>query len=1111
MILVHKIQYRELEPYKNDYLDSLRQNMSNSLITKILIFSDLDVPGIPKNSKVNFTLKKGYGEVDILKYVRNIHKNETIIWANPYAIFNHTLIKTNNHKNIIQLSSYCNGLLNKNSIDALIFNNIPIDDSKKTVNESIIGERIDASLSIIVNNKRPSFISSPIQQVQTKHFEIKKNIQKETTIDKQPIDLQSRRHIAKKEPIKGEQGIRIGKVDTIIVSVDYNDFLVLTLENNIKYLDNITVVTSPNDSLCKEICDKFGVKCVLTDRMYENGAKFNKGKAVNEGIKSIQNPEWILLLDADIILPSNWSDLIKSSIFNKDAIHICSRNIIENYEDYQRWLNGEEVGRLETSKGFGYFQLFNINSSSIFGRNPIFPETSDDAAWSDLSFRNQFNKRTELSMSVVHLGKAYTNWKGRETDSFIDDTTIEKILKEKFDINEYFDNIYCLNLDKRKDRWVKVSEQFKRFSISVERFNALDGSLISDEDFELVNPNRISGEEASMSGIIENKNALACLLSHINIIKDAKGNNYKRILIFEDDIMLSNNFDSEVSKISKLNWKMIYLGASQFNWSGIKIKKGHYLSKNTLGTFAYAIDSSVYDIILETLETKRKSVDNLLSEVQDKLHGQCYTLYPNIVISDVNDSDIRVNKEMSSYSRMMKWENDKFIFIKDTNSIIKKKEALNNLIDLDKIFKEMNVEYWLTCGTLLGFYRDGDFIGHDKDTDICVNSKDFNGYVLKRILSLGFKIVKCFGTLEDGFEISLNRNGVKLDIFLFYKNDDKWYNSVYYDFTSSDCLKFDYIYEPFEISESIFLGYSFKVPKDTESWIISHYGEDYRTPNTKWLWWESPKNVKQTNIRVSYDDSSKSIDSLINFDKKIYIDNLTILIKSFLRKDCVDKLIKSIRQYYNDVKIIVVDDSNSGYNFDYDNNIKTYNIEFDSGLSKGRNFGVSKIDTEFFLLLDDDFEFTENTDLIKWMELMVESNLDILGGDVIMNGEKMNYFGNLQLIGKCLYYKDERYEVNDKYKTCDFILNFFIAKTSKIKEFGWDDELKLAEHTAFFFEHKNKLKVGHTNLISIDHQKINQGEYSIYRNRGKDFFNGWMHRKDIEMTVNLKGEITKRK
>jgi hypothetical protein len=50
-----------------------------------------------------------------------------------------------------------------------------------------------------------------------------------------------------------------------------------------------------------------------------------------------------------------------------------------------------------------------------------------------------------------------------------------------------------------------------------------------------------------------------------------------------------------------------------------------------------------------------------------------------------------------------------------------KEIALNNLKQLDRIFRENNSEYWLSCGTLLGFYRDGDFIGHDTDTDICLN------------------------------------------------------------------------------------------------------------------------------------------------------------------------------------------------------------------------------------------------------------------------------------------------------------------------------------------------------------------------------------------------------
>lgn len=510
MILVHKIQYRELEPYKTDYLESLRQNMSNSLITKILIFSDLDIPGLPKNNKILFSLKKGYDEVDVLKYVRNVYKNETIIWSNPYAIFNHTLMKVNSigKGKIIQLSSHSNGLLNKGSMDTLIFDNITLDESKQTVNESLIGERVDASLNIIVNNKRPSYSSKPIQ-TQTKHFDIpRRNIQKETTIEKQVIDLQSRRHVAKKEDIKVDPGIKVGKIDAVIVSVDYNDFLILTLENNIKYLENITVVTSTSDTLCKEICDKFGVKCVITDRMYEDGAKFNKGKAINEGIKSIQNPEWILLLDADIIIPNNWNEIINSNIFKKDAIHICSRNIIENYDDYQRWINGEQVGKIESSKGFGYFQLFNVNSSVIFGRNPIFPETSDDAAWSDLSFRNKFNNRVDIPISVVHLGKAYSNWKGRETEIFVNDKEINRLLNKKstYTICSYYFNFR--NDKRQKDNFIKFLDQFKgyydKMIVGIVDYGDIDFDIPCDKIVVCGDPNKkLWSKEILINKIIE--------------------------------------------------------------------------------------------------------------------------------------------------------------------------------------------------------------------------------------------------------------------------------------------------------------------------------------------------------------------------------------------------------------------------------------------------------------------------------------------------------------------------------------------------------------------------------------------------------------------------------
>lgn len=1061
MILLTYITKELLQTYTHDFWNCLKHNSLNGEIKKIIVFSDHKINNIHNVDRVNFVFRQNLDKEDL----NNYSTGPALIKSDPFVKFHGDLKK-------ISLTELQKFVLIGDGFE--IFSN----STKHLLIKK--SEKDYKNAGIFTQRKKVSQKKSKINPLQT--------ISKEVLHDKTP------------------------KLDVIIGSVNYNDYLILTLERNTKIFENITVFTTPDDTTCHQICEKFDVKYVKTNVMFESGAKFNKGRLMEFAINMLDNPEFILLLDADMII----NEKIDTQYLEKNVLYTTDRYIIPDFSLWQNYLSHPEevISQIPTNvneRGIGFFQLFHIDSDCL-NKNAIYPTDSIDASWTDLKFRDKFSKKLNLDLQAIHLGPPYLNWSGRNSKKFLSDKEFtEKIESLKsFDINDYFDEIYCLNLDRRQDRWEKVKYQFAKNNIRVKRWSAIDGDSISDKIFEEYNPLGISGRDASAAGLVENKNALGCLLSHLEIIKHAKSKNFRRILIFEDDIMLSNDFFDRISMINNMDWKLLYLGASQFDWSDIKIQGDFYNCKKTLGTFAYAIDCSLFDEIIDS--PKSKSIDNLLSLLQEKYYGQSFTLYPNFVISDVNNSDIRQVIDMSSYSKLMRWSTERFTFIKEAPSIIKKHEALDNLIQLDQLFRRLNVEYWITCGTLLGFYRDDDFIGHDKDTDICVNAKDFNGYVLKRILNLGFEITHNFGVLSDGFEISLTRGGVKTDIFLFYKTKDKWYNSVYADFTEKDCLKFDYVYQPFELSESVFLGYSFKTPKDIEGFLIEHYGDDFREPNKNWSWWQSPLVLKKSDKRIKNTSSKQCLNKLLNFDKSIYLKNITILIKSFLRKECVNNLIISIRKYYKDVKIIVVDDSDDkSYNFDFDKNIKTYNIEFDSGLSKGRNFGVSKIETEYFLLLDDDFEFTEETDIIKWMDIMIESNLDILGANVVMNGEIMEYFGNFEVIDGCLYYKNERYFESENYKTCDFILNFFIAKTDSIKEMGWDDELKLAEHTAFFFEHKSKLKVGYTEKVSINHQKVIEGDYEGYRRRGKSFFNDWMKKKQITKIVNLKGEIVKRK
>ena len=45
-------------------------------------------------------------------------------------------------------------------------------------------------------------------------------------------------------------------------------------------------------------------------------------------------------------------------------------------------------------------------------------------------------------------------------------------------LNQYFDKIYCVNLDRRPDKWAEAVEEFKKNNMEVERFAAIDGQTL---------------------------------------------------------------------------------------------------------------------------------------------------------------------------------------------------------------------------------------------------------------------------------------------------------------------------------------------------------------------------------------------------------------------------------------------------------------------------------------------------------------------------------------------------------------------------------------------------------------------------------------------------------
>ncbi|NBO22104.1 hypothetical protein EBU94_02015, partial [bacterium] len=120
-------------------------------------------------------------------------------------------------------------------------------------------------------------------------------------------------------------------------------------------------------------------------------------------------------------------------------------------------------------------------------------------------------------------------------------------------LNGFFDKIYCINLDKRPDRWDECVQEFKKHRMIVERFSA------ADHNHPIV--------PKQLDATTNNGNA-GLVASNILILQDAIANGYKNILILEDDVAFVDDLNEKFAEWSKdvpENWDMLYLGGN--NWA----------------------------------------------------------------------------------------------------------------------------------------------------------------------------------------------------------------------------------------------------------------------------------------------------------------------------------------------------------------------------------------------------------------------------------------------------------------------------------------------------------------------------------------------------------------
>ena len=192
-------------------------------------------------------------------------------------------------------------------------------------------------------------------------------------------------------------------------------------------------------------------------------------------------------------------------------------------------------------------------------------------------------------------------------------------------VNEYFDRVVVINLDRRSDRMDKLGAQLNELGITYERFSAIDAQIL--------------GIEPMVAGT----------MSHVMVMKKYAG---QRILILEDDALFCEDFNEKFAEVMQElpnDWDIFYLGALLPKDTGeVRDIGNKYWFKQIMSTasHAYCIKPAIMNDIAYRLDSYKWYIDIGLRLENERYN--CLIAQPNLVTQFPSYSDLR-GKEVNDF------------------------------------------------------------------------------------------------------------------------------------------------------------------------------------------------------------------------------------------------------------------------------------------------------------------------------------------------------------------------------------------------------------------------------------------------------------------------------
>jgi len=247
-----------------------------------------------------------------------------------------------------------------------------------------------------------------------------------------------------------------------------------------------------------------------------------------------------------------------------------------------------------------------------------------------------------------------------------------------------------------------------------------------------------------------------------------------------------------------------------------------------------------------------------------------------------------------------------------------------------------------------------------------------------------------------------------------------------------------------------------------------------------------PRDVKYKPVLACCDGKPEQIDT----------SQITFAVTAFQRPTKLTTLLKSLWYHYPAAKVVLADVGDKRINARSlcppTGSLKELDLPFDAGLSAARNAIVDQLDTEYMLLLEDDFIVDERCKIAPFISVL-NTHSDI---GVVCGKHETRYRG--KTVGRTFsVYRDTIAPIEmPTHKTADgvpfqiteFGFNFALFRRKFVQSNKWDERLKVGEHLAYYrtVRDRNEWLVAYTPASQIGHDRAGRdGEYLQYRERAK--------------------------